>query len=916
MKNLLTVILLIVVVLAVIKLTKPKESYCNIKPYELTCEYRKAPEGIDTTSPRLSWKVSSELRNQQQAAYQLIVASSPDLADSGHGDLWDSGKVQSDNTLYIKYQGKPLMSYQQCWWAVRVWDKDGNKSPWTKPSYWSMGILSPELWAAKWLGYHAPYSTEEDIALKGNYRQTAPSPIFRKEFSIDKEISRASLYVCGLGFHESYLNGDKVGDNVLDPAFTRYDRASLYVAHDVTHMINNGDNALGVMLGNGWYNVFTRAAWDFDRAPWRRFPEMLAQLYIEYTDGTTQTIVSDDTWKASTGPVIVDGIRQSEIYDARKEKTGWANPGYDDSSWASPELTDGPGGSLRAQVAPPVKVTASIAPVSVTEPSPGVFVYDLGQNIAGWAQLKVSGPAGTTIKLRYSERIKDDGNVDLAAIKMHVRDKEFGENTYILKGDGTEIYEPRFEYYGFQYVEVTGYPGKPADDAIIGKVVNTDFKQIGQFSCSNELLNKMHHAILWAYRSNFQGYPTDCPHREKNGWTGDAHLASDQAMYNWANGGGYTKWMLDMKDEQRDSGELPGIVPTGGWGYAWGNGPAWDSAYLIIPWNMYCYFGDTGILETHFERFKRYVDYLTSKSENYIVSIGLNDWAPVKTETPGDVTSTGFYYVDTLITARAAEILGHKEDADKYFAQADAIYKAFQNKFYNGDGTYSVKSQTAMAFPMFCGLVPDAEKDKVIDKLLENITANGDHIDTGILGAKAIFNVLADNGKVDTAYKMIVNPTEPSYANWIAKGATTFWEFWNGADSQNHIMFGDIGAWFYKNIAGIRLAPEISGNEAFKYFVLKPLIFGDITSVNASTDSVRGKIASKWQITDNAFNWDITIPANTSAQVCIPSANADSVTETGKPAKNAEGVSFIKIENGYAIYNVASGKYSFSSILK
>ena len=878
----------------------------------LRCEYRAKPEGIDVVSPRLNWIVTSSQRGQKQTAYQILVASSPSVLAGGQGDIWDSGKVMSDQTLHVPYGGSALSSYQQCWWKVRAWDAAGRPTEWSKAGYWSMGILSADQWQGKWLGYVEPYS-EEDAKAKGTWKQTAPSPMFRKSFNLKKGINRASLYICGLGFHEAYLNGEKVGDHVLDPAFTRYDRACLYVTHDVTDQVRQGGNAIGVMLGNGWYNVFTDAAWDFNEAPWRDKPRMLAQLRVEYVDGTTETIVSDGSWKAATGPVFLDGIRQGEYYDARREMKNWSTAGFDDGKWSPAELVSAPKGKLRAQMAPAIKVTGSIAPVKLTEPEPGVFIYDLGQNIAGWAKLKVAGPAGTKVRLRYGERLDGKGMLDQKEIDEHTYEDDFQTDNYVLKGGSVESWEPRFVYHGFQYVEVTGFPGKPEMGSITGQIVNTAFEQVGRFECSSDMINKMEHCTLWAYRGNFVGHPTDCPHREKNGWMGDAHLAAEHAMYDWANGGGYTKWMMDIKDEQKESGQLPGIVPTGGWGYAWGNGPAWDSAYLIIPWEMYRYYGDKRILATHFDRFKRYVDYLTGRAENHIINFGLNDWAPASTNTPTDITSTAYYYIDTLITANAADLLGHQSDAKKYFALADQIKAAYQDYFYKGDGVYSVGSQTALCFPLFYDLVPESEKGKVVANLVKNIHSKGDHVDTGILGAKAIFNVLSDNNENELVYKMIKNPTAPSYANWLAKGATTLWEQWSGKNSRNHIMFGDISAWFYKNMAGINLDKEIKGNEAFKHFILRPRLLDEITWVNTSYDSIRGEIDSSWKIDGSSFTWSVKVPANTTATIYVPAKNAKTVTESGRAAGEAEGVSFVKYEDGYAVYTLLSGSYQFKS---
>ncbi len=881
----------------------------NLTAADLKVEYLSNPIGIDTVNPRLSWHVESGKRGQFQTAYQIIVASSQKILDSDTGDLWDTGKIMSDNTLHIKYQGKPLKSYQRCFWKVKVWDKNGVPSSWTKPSSWSMGILSENEWAGKWLGYTRKTENVSKEAKK--WKQEAPSPVFRKTFSAKKEISYASLHICGLGLFEAYINGKKVGDHVLDPAFTRYDRACLYVSFDVTSMLNKGSNAIGVMLGNGWYNVFTDAAWDFNEAPWRNKPEMLSQLRIEYTDGSSEMIVSDSSWKANTGPVIQDGIRQGECYDAGKEMPGWSTPDFNDQNWAKPDIVPAPKGKLRAQMITPIKVTETITPVSITEPTPGVFVYDLGQNIAGWSRLKVSGPKGTKVQIRYAERLKKDGTIDQDEIKRHTYEDTFHTDTYILKGEGTETWEPRFAYYGFQYVELTGCPGKPTLETISGRVVHTTFKNTAQFECSNELINKIQDCTLWSYRGNFHGIPTDCPHREKNGWTGDAHLAAEQAMYNWANGAGYTKWLMDLHDEQKETGELPGIVPTGGWGYSWGNGPAWDSAFLLIPWYMYEYYGDTAILETHYDRFKLYVDYLSSKAKDNIVSIGLNDWAPAKTTTQAAVTSTVYYYIDTMITAQAAKILGKDNDAAKYSQLANNIRQAFNKTFYKGDGIYDKGSQTALCFPLYYDLTPKQERDKVLDKLVDNIKSQNYHIDTGILGAKAIYNVLAENGAFDTAYQMLMQTTRPSYGYWIKEGATTLWEQWSGTESRNHIMFGDISAWFYKNLAGITQEQNTS-EKAFKHIIIRPVITKKLQYVKANYKSIRGNIKSEWHIDGNTCNLQVEIPANTTAIVYIPTSDTNSITESGNKIETSQYIKYVGHSKACAAYEIQSGKYDFS----
>ena len=511
--------------------------------------------------------------------------------------------------------------------------------------------------------------------------QKAPSPLLRRAFEINKPLVRATAFVCGLGYYELHVNGSKIGDRVLDPKFTRYDKRVLYATYDVTGQLLQGKNAVGVMLGNGFYNQHAADVWNFQRSPWRGEPAMLFQLRLDYADGTSETIASDATWRASTGPLVHDGIRNGEEYDARLELSGWDTAAFDDRGWAEPQIVAGPKGVLRAEMSPPIRVMKTITPVGMSEPRPGVFVFDMGQAFAGWAQLKVSGPAGTKITLRYGERVQPDGSLDRKTIDTFVKQGPFQTDSYTLKGQGEEVWEPRFTYHGFRWVEVTGLPGKPTLDTVRGRVVHTSFTPAGSFECSNELLNKIQQMTLWSYRSNFVGIPTDCPHREKNGWTGDAHLAAEQAMYNFHNVAGYEAWMNDFHDEQRDSGELPGIVPTSGWGYQWGNGPAWDSAYVLIPWYLYQYRGDTRVLAEHYDRLWRYVDYLTSRSKDHIVDIGLGDWLPAKTVTPVPVTSTGYYYVDAIIVSKIARLLGKDADAKTYAELAGKIREAFRRSF-------------------------------------------------------------------------------------------------------------------------------------------------------------------------------------------------------------------------------------------
>lgn len=876
--------------------------HASVVTKDLRCEYLNNPLGVDAAHPRLSWILDADGRGQEQTAYQILVAHTAAELEQDHGDLWDSGKVASDQTTFVNYDGYPLYSREACFWKVRSWDKDGQVSPWSKPAFWEMGLLAFNDWHAHW------------IARTTNINEQ-PAPLFRRELKLEGKIKKARAYVCGLGYYELRINGQKVGDHLLDPGYTRYDQRDLYETYDVTPLCQRGFNAVGVMLGNGWFNVQTKAVWNFHAAPWRESPRLLLSLVVEYTDGRTVVFGSDEAWKTSTGPVVFDSIYGGENYDAQQETPGWDKSGFDDSAWDEAQVVSAPQGWLVAEMMPPIKADQVLKPVKLTEPKPGVYVFDLGQNFAGITELKVAGPAGTKVTLRHGERLYPDGSLDTSDIGQHVKrmgkSQQYQTSTYILKGGGTETWRPRFTYYGFQYVEVTGFPGRPTLDSLRGIFTHSAVPVAGDFECSNPLLNKIWRAGRWSYLSNLQGIPTDCPHREKNGWTGDAHLAAEQGIYNFMPANVYTKWINDLGDEQQPNGKLPGIVPTSGWGYAWGNGPAWDSAFALIPFYLYEYYGDAQPLRDHFDGLKRYVDYLTSRASNSIVNIGLNDWAPYKTQTPADITDTAYYYRDAQIVALAASLLGDTEDAAKYNELAAQIKNAFNTNFFRADsGTYGNGSQTSLSCALYQGLVEPENRAQVVQNLVAGVQKQNGHIDTGILGAKYILNALTDAGHADVAYQMASQKDLPSWGWWIEQGATTLWEQWNGSESRNHIMFGDVSAWFYKALAGINADPAAPG---FKHFIIRPQPVGDLVFARGEYDSIHGKIVSDWKIKDGRFHLHVVIPPNTTATVCVPNAQLADVSESGGPAMKAEGVNSFSQTAAAAIFEVGAGEYNFSS---
>ena len=898
-----------------------------MKPVRLRCEFLTNPIGLDAAAPLLSWELQSDRRDVRQSAYEIRVANSRSSVDAGRDVLWNSGKVASNETAHIPYRGAPMLSGMRCVWQVRSWDQQDKPSAWSPPASWEMGLLRPEDWAGSWIGATTDTSYH-------------PAPYFRRSFRLGKSVASARVYISGLGYYELRCNGKRVGDHLLDPGYTRYDRRALYVTYDVTSSLRSGENVLGIVLGTGWQNVHTRAVWYFDRAPWRAAPKVRANLHIQYTDGSSETLATDTAWKCSTGPIVFDSIYGGETYDARLEMPNWDAARFDDSAWKPAIAVNAPGGLVSAQAMPPIRGTTILpggsaadsgwtfhtpysksysAPVKLTEPKPGVFVFDIGQGLSGHARLTVSGPAGARIKMRYGERLHPDGTLDASHLEQHQiktdPPQQFQTDTYVCKGQGVETWEPRFTYHGFQYVEVTGFPGRPTLDSLHAVFTHTDVAEAGAFTCSNPLLNRIWRNTRWSYLSNLASIPTDCPHREKNGWTGDAHLAAEVGLLNYDGITFYQKWIDDLTDEQRPTGELPGIVPSSGWGYEWGNGPAWDSAYLLIPWYLYVYYGDTRTLTSHYEGMRRYVDYLTTRANSGIVSIGLGDWVPWKTETPVEVTSTAYYYRDAQIVAKAAELLGKAEEAQKYRQLAEGIRKAFQARFYlPAKHTYSNGGQTALSCALYQDLVPNEAKPAVVASLAAAVESHDNHIDTGILGAKYLLNTLTDNGRTDLAYRIATQKTQPGWGWWLEQGATTLWESWGGTDSRNHIMFGDISAWFVKALAGINPDPNSPG---FRHVLIQPHVVGDLTSASAHYDSIRGRIETAWTVENGAIALKVVIPANCTATVRVPTGSPESVTEGGRPlaAVVDQGVRRMGSEPGCVVIEIGSGSYEFKSKL-
>ncbi len=866
-----------------------------IRITELKCNYIANPLGVETPSPLLSWVLEAEEKGQYQTAYRIIAASRPALLAEGQADLWDSGKVESGMSIHVPYGGETLKSGQQCWWKVCVLDRDERSSGWSDPACFEMGLLSEKAWKAQWI---CASHRGTDIGAP------VPAPLLRKAFVPGKKIARARAYICGLGYYELYINGVRIGDDVLSPAFTKYDDTILYNTYDITGALASGENVMGVILGNGWYNSFTAEVWDHRQSAWRHHPKLLLQVHITFEDGEEMVLVSDKSWKASESPIVFDGLRNGESYDARLEKSGWNLPGYDDKDWKGALISRPPGGVLKSSQLPAIKITETIKPVSLKEVQPGEWVYDLGRNISGWARIRVSGPAGTGITLKYAEKLKEDGSLDMSNIDYFIKSGDCQTDRYILKGEGVETWEPRFTYHGFQYVQVSGFPVTPDLDNLQGCVVHTALESSGEFQCSNDLLNDIQQCARRSTLTNYHGIPTDCPHREKNGWTGDASLSAEQVLMNFEPVNAYAKWMRDFLDVQRPSGQLPGIVPTSGWGFNWGSGPAWDSAMILIPWYIYLYRGDISVLAEMYEGMKKYVDFMASMADNDIVDFGLGDWCPPvggadQYKCPSAVTDTAYFHIDSQVVAKTAALLGKREDAEKYSDLAEKVRNAFRASFLDAEtGVVTGNCQTSMSCALYQGLVNEDEKPKVLEKLVEQVELQDRHIDCGILGAKYMLHTLSEMGRTDLAYAVATQTTFPGWGHWIVQGATTLWETFAGNDSRNHHMFSDISAWFYKGLAGINPDPEEPG---FKHILLKPNPVEGLDWVHASHSSMYGDIICNWKTGDGRLALDIAVPVNCRATVILPSGYSKDVEVDGAAVE------------GKTVLELGSGKYSIVS---
>ena len=798
---------------------------------------------------------------------------------------------------------------------------EGWKSATNAETGWTALAFGDSAWTkAKLLG---EYGTQSWGIIQSDDRPL-PARYLRREFSVGKKVRRATAYVCGLGLSELYLNGQKVSDDVLSPAIASYDKRAFYVTYDITQQLRHGDNAVGVILGNGrFYAPRVRVP-----AECRTFgyPKLRLQLNVEYTDSTTAQIVSDDNWKVTdAGPIRANNEFDGEQYDARMELPGWSQAGFDDSEWGRVQLVQPGAPFLSAQIGEPMRVLETLKPVAMTNPKPGVYIYDLGQNMAGWCRLKVSGPAGTVVKLRHGEELNPDGSLYTANMRSAK-----AEDIYTLKGQEIETYEPRFTHHGFRFVEVTGFPGKPELDAIEGKVVHDALPKVGEFATSNPLINQIYHNIYWGVRDNYRSMPTDMPRDERQGWMGDRQEVSKGETYLFNIAPLYAQWLTDINDAQRADGSVPDVCPA--FWPLYQDGVVWASTYTIVPDMLYDQYGDVGVLKKHYDSLKRWTDYMAKFLENDVMPRNTYaDWcfpprmksemtvinsSDPKLTTDGNMMSTAIFYHDLQLMARSARLLGKTEDAEHFETLAGKIKVAFNKRYYNSAlGYYDNGTQTSCVLPLAFGMVPDEFKAKVFAHLVDNITVeSNNHLGTGLIGGHYLMRVLSDNGRPDLAYKIATQATYPSWGYMISKGATTVWELWNGdtadagMNARNIVMLiGDLNIWLHEYVAGIR-----PGAPGFKTIIIKPEPVGDLTWARANYDSIRGRISSEWHRSAGKFDLRVAIPANTSATVYVPASGPETVTESGRTASESQGVTLLRSEQGTEVYQVASGEYHFS----
>ena len=886
----------------------------GFSPHTLRCEYKVNPNGIEIQRPRLSWQMASldSQRNLMQTAYHIQVATQKTDLIKGKKLIWDSGRQDTDQSIHITYMGPPLEPRQIYFWRVKTWDNIQGESSWSEIAQWEMGLMDSTQWVASWI---EPSWEEKE-------KEYNPVPYLRKTFSLNKNIVKARLYITARGVYEVYINGTRVGDEVFTPGWTSYKKRIQYQTYDVTDLLQAGDNVASTLLGDGWF----RGQFGFQNN-WNIYGDktaLLFQLEVDYKNGTKETIISDDQWKASTGAITMSSLYDGEVYDAALEKKGWMNTEYDDQNWQGVRIVDHPKSTILGPEGLPVRKMEEITAKDIMITPEGDTVVDMGQNMVGWIRLKVKGQAGDIITLTHAEVLDKDGNfytANLRSAKQIVQ--------YILDDTEQHVLEPHFSFQGFRYVKVKGYPDKLTPENFTGIVIYSDMKKAGSFECSNAMINQLQSNIEWGQKGNFLDVPTDCPQRdERMGWTGDAQAFASTACFNFDAAAFFTKWLQDLKADQLPNGSVPFVIPD----VLGGNGSTgWADAATIIPWTMYLKYGDQRILERQYESMKSWVGYLEELSEgNYLVQEGFHfgdwlffihptDWNSKPGHTDIDFLSTAFFAYSTQLTLETARILDRQKDVDELELLLGHIKTAFHDEFVTPSGRLSPHSQTAYTLALAFDLLPEDQRPKATEYLVNDIIKRNYHLSTGFLGTPHLCHVLSSNSYTDVAYKLLFQDSYPSWLYPITRGATTIWERWDGIkpdssfqsvrmNSFNHYAYGAIGDWMYRVVAGIEVDPNRPGH---KHILIQPQPTSDLTYARASHQSMYGSIKSSWAWENDQFILEIEIPPNTSATVKLPGAKANEIKESGKQLRELVGISDVNQYDDYVQLEIGSGSFVF-----
>jgi alpha-L-rhamnosidase len=900
----------------------------------LRCEYLIDPIGIDDRAPRLSWAIESNRRGARQIAYRVRVAGTAEKLAHGEADLWDSGHIDSNQTTHVAYAGQPLRSRVACHWQVEAWDDAGNTAL-SAPSFWTMGLLKKSDWSAHWVTADPEIVRRDPDAIVSTLTQPGTPALFRKEFELPCPIVRATLYATARGLFELRLGGQRVCKDLFAPEWTDYAKRLHYRTYDVTSLLAPGLNVIGATLGDGWWSGYV--GWQETRARYGSLENSLrVQLEVELADGNRFTLGTDRTWRCNTGPILASDFMMGETYDARRERKGWDRPGYSEADWRPARKVAAPTVPLVAQRSEPVRINETIAPVSVNEVRPGIFIFDLGQNITGWVRLRLAGvPAGTRIVLRHGERLNPDGTLYTENLR-----RAKATDTYTCRGGGEEVWEPHFTFHGFQYVELTGLPAKPVKETITGCVIHSAAAPAGRFECSHAGVNRLWLNGLWSQRDNFVSVPTDCPQRdERLGWMGDAQVFLRTGSYNLDVAAFFTKWMTDVEDAQTSDGIFPDVAPRlnekerfVGLDQLCG-AAGWADAGIVVPWTIWRVYGDRRILERHWKAMTAWLDWIERHNPDglRVHELGNNygDWLCIPSDTTfrthspmKNLLATAYWADDAAKMARMARELGRDAEAHRFQAMFEHVRAAFQKEFLREDGRLTVETQTAYLLALAFDLLPENARTRAAERLVENIHALNWHLSTGFIGISHLNPTLTLTGHADVAYRLLLRDDFPSWLYPVKHGATTIWERWNGWTEQagffnpqmnsfNHYSLGSVGEWLFRHVAGIELDPEIPG---FQRFVLRPFIGSGLTFARAGYRTMHGEIVSDWRRAGDKLTWSVHIPPNTTARVHIPSEPETNVTESGAPIEKAEGIHVIGRENRFLVCEAGSGDYTFTSI--